>query len=91
VKSIAQIDGYTPLWFCVRYSDSNEWSLFDSSARLAGFASGAAAAESLGLWQMDYSAATSQMDAIRRAKQRMGDNLLQDADSYLYLSKSGDA
>lgn len=59
-------DDYTPLWYCVRYPQSNEWKLFDSSAKLAGFASGAAAADSLGAWQWDYGYAANQMDAIRR-------------------------
>lgn len=62
------IDDYKPLWYCVRFPKSNEWKLFDSSAKLAGFASGAAVADSFGLWQMDYSAASDRMDSIRRAR-----------------------
>jgi hypothetical protein len=41
-------DDYKPLWFCVRYPESNEWKLFDSSAKLAGFKSGKEAADKLG-------------------------------------------
>ena len=63
-------DDYKPLWWCVRYPESNEWKLFDSSAKLAGFASGAAVADNFGLWQMDYSTATDRMDSIRRKKEK---------------------
>lgn len=63
-------DDYKPLWWCVRFPESNEWKLFDSSAKLAGFKSGAAVADSFGLWQMEYEAATDRMDSIRRKKEK---------------------
>ena len=61
-------DDCKPLWFCVRYPESNEWKLFDSSAKLAGFKSGKEAADQLGAWQWDYSFGSDQMDSIRRAR-----------------------
>ena len=61
-------EDYKPLWYCVRFPESNEWRLFDSSAKIAGFASGAAAADNFGMWQMDYSSASDWMDAIRRRR-----------------------
>lgn len=68
MKTVRQADGYTPLWWCVRFKDSVEWMLFDSSAKLAGFTSGEAAADSIGMWQMDYEAASSAMDTIGRSR-----------------------
>ena len=71
-------DDYKPLWFCVRYPESNEWKLFDSSAKLAGFKSGKEAADKLGAWQWDYSFGSDQMDTIRRGRARHESNQTQE-------------
>lgn len=59
-----------PLLECDHSTPGKDWMLFDSSAQLAGYASGLVAANTLGLWRMPLGVAVGWMDAIRRKKER---------------------